>query len=135
MGPADLREMRDPSEVEREIRELEEQTHAAFLRGDAAWLDAALADGFVSTGADGSISTKADHIAENTRGIAFESIGSEDLQIRPFGDAVVTLGRVRMQGSAGGTPFDATYGFTATYVRLDGRWQLVSEHVNLLEER
>ena len=55
--------------------------------------------------------------------------------MRLFGDAAVTLGRVSMRGSAGDTPFDATYGFTATYARIDGRWQLVAEHVNLLEER
>jgi hypothetical protein len=127
--------MRDPAEDERELMELEERTHEAFLRGDGESLDGVLAEAFISTGPDGTISTKADYIAENTRDLTFDSIVTDDLQLRLFGDAAVTLGRVTMTGSAGDTRFDATYGFTATYARLDGRWQLVAEHVNLLEER
>jgi hypothetical protein len=127
--------MRDPAQDERELRELEERTHEAFLRGDGGALDRVLAEAFISTGSDGTIATKADYIAENTHGLTFDSIVTDDLQVRLFGDAAVTLGRVTMAGSAGDTRFDATYGFTATYVRLDGRWQLVAEHVNLLEER
>jgi hypothetical protein len=40
-----------------------------------------------------------------------------------------------MTGTSSDGPFDATFGFTATYARLDGRWRFVAEHVNLLEER
>jgi hypothetical protein len=127
--------MRNPAEDERELMELEEMTHDAFLRGDGESLDRVLAEGFISTGSDGTVTTKADYIAENTRVLTFDSIFTNDLQVRLFGDAAVTLGRVTMAGSAGDTRFDATYGFTATYARLDGRWLLVAEHVNLLEER
>ena len=127
--------MRDPAKDERELRELEELTHEAFLRGDGESLDRVLAEAFISTGPDGTFATKADYIAENTHDLTFESIVTDDLQVRLFGDAAVTVGRVTMAGNAGDARFDATYGFTATYVRLDGRWQLVAEHVNLLEER
>lgn len=130
-----MHDMRDPSDDEREIRELEELTHEAFLRGDGASLDRVLAEAFISTGSDGTIATKAEYIADNTHGLTFESIVTDDLQIRLFGEAAVTLGRVTMKGTSGDAPFDATYGFTATYARLDGRWQLVAEHVNLLQER
>lgn len=127
--------MRDPADDERELRELEDLTHEAFLRGDGESLDGLLADAFVSTGPDGTIATKADYIAENTHDLTFESIVTDDLEVRLFGDAAVTLGRVSMTGTAEDSRFDATYGFTATYVRLDGDWQLVAEHVSLLEER
>jgi hypothetical protein len=127
--------MRIPVEDERELMELEELTHDAFLRGDGETLDRVLAEGFVSTGSDGAVTTKAGYIAENTRDLTFGSIVTDDLQVRLFGDTAVTLGRVAMTGSAGDTRFDAMYGFTAIYARLDGRWQLVAEHVNLLEER
>lgn len=120
---------------ERSLRELEELTHEAFLRGDGASLDRILADGFISTGPDGTLATKADYIAENTSGLTFESIHTDDLQVRTFGDAAVTFGRVTMRGRSGETRFDATYSYTATYVRLDDRWQAVAEHVNLLEGR
>jgi hypothetical protein len=67
---------------ERELRELEDFIHEAFLEGDGASLEGVLAEGFISTGPDGTTSTKADYIAENTRDLAIASIVSEDLQVR-----------------------------------------------------
>jgi hypothetical protein len=91
--------MRDRSaDDERHLRELEELTHEAFLKGDVESLDRILADGFISTGPDGTPATKADYIAANTSGLTFESIHTDDLQVRTFGDAAVTFGRVTMKG-------------------------------------
>ena len=104
--------MRDPAEDERELMDLDERTHQAFLRSDGESLDRILTEPFIFTDADGTVVTKAEYIADNTRGVTFDSIATDDLQLRLFGDAAVTLGRVSMKGTAGNVRFDTTYGFT-----------------------
>jgi ketosteroid isomerase-like protein len=119
------------------VSQLEHRSHEAFLARDTEALDRILADDFIFTDPEGNLVTKADWIAEIGSGdLTFEAIHTDDLQIRIYGDAAVTFGRVTMKGrSTKEGDFHASYCYTAMYVKQDGRWQAVAEQANLLPEQ
>ncbi len=120
---------------EQQLRLLEDQVHEAFLERDTETLDRILDDGFVFTNPDGRLVTKGEWIADMKSGeLTFEAIHINDLQVRLYGDAAVTNGRVTMKGQAKEGGFNEQYCYTCMYVRRDGRWQAVAEQANLLSQ-
>lgn len=116
-----------------QLTEIEHRTHDAFMRGDAETLAEVLADDFIFVDPQGRISTKADWIADISAGaLTFEAIDMNELQVRIYGDAGVTIGRVRMKGRSPEGDFDEHYCYTAVYVKRDGRWQVVAEQANVV---
>lgn len=121
---------------EQQVRQLEHESHEAFLRGDTEAIDRILADDFIFVNPEGRLLTKPDWIADMTSGeLTFESIHMDDLQVRIYKDAAVTIGRVTMKGQSKEGGFNAQYCYTAMYVRRDGRWQAVAEQANLLAQQ
>ncbi|MEO5693468.1 MAG: nuclear transport factor 2 family protein [Usitatibacter sp.] len=53
----------------------------------------------------------------------------EDFEIRLFGDTALLYGRIHMTGKDGGKPWAAHFRYIDTYVRRNGRWQVVSVQV------
>ena len=111
----------------RTIEELNRQYLRAGEHGDVAWYDEHLADDFLSSAVDGSISDKPAFL----RRIALRRGGSgfraHDVRIRFVGElALVHAGfsATKPDGSA------ATGRYTDIYARRDGRWLCVSAHFN-----
>jgi uncharacterized protein (TIGR02246 family) len=126
--------MRDRTAADEEtVRQLEHESHEAFLRSDAEALAPMLAEDFVFIDPEGRLVGKAEWIAEMTKGdVTYESFEIEDLRVRVYGDAAVTNGRVSVRTRSGrGTSTDR-YCYTAMYVRQGGRWQVVAEQANVL---
>jgi ketosteroid isomerase-like protein len=120
---------------ERQIKQLEHQSHEAFLQGDTETLDRILADDFIFTDPEGKLLTKAEWIADMTSGeLTYESFHLDDLQVRIYEDAAVTNGRVTVKGQSQAGDFNEQYCYTAMYVRRDGRWQAVAEQATLLAQ-
>lgn len=121
---------------DQQVRQLEHDSHEAFLKGDAEALDRILADDFVFVDPEGRLLTKADWIADLASGdLTFESIHQDDLQVRIYGDAAATIGRVTMKGrTTQEGDFQAQYGYICMYVRREGRWQAVAEQANILSQ-
>ncbi len=121
---------------EQQVRQLEHQSHEAFLQRDTETLNRILADDFIVTDPEGRLLTKADWIADMTTGeLTFESIHMDDLQVRIYGDAAVTIGRVTMKGQSKEGGVNGQYCYTAMYVKQDGRWQAVAEQATLLAQQ
>jgi ketosteroid isomerase-like protein len=118
---------------EEELRRLEHESHEAFLRGDAEVLERMLADDFLFTDPDGRMVDKAGWISDMTRSdVVYESFEIDDLRVRVYGDAAVTNGRVSVRARSAEQVSEERYCYTATYVRLEGRWRVVAEQVNVL---
>ncbi|MBS0379856.1 MAG: nuclear transport factor 2 family protein [Proteobacteria bacterium] len=88
-----------------------------------------LADDYVSTGADGELSGKAETLAD-ARARRYTGAVMEDIKARAFGHTVVVTGGYRGKGIApDGKPFEDHLRWTDTWVRMhDGRWQCVASH-------
>lgn len=119
-----------------QITAIEHGTHDAFVRGDTETLAEVLADDFIFVDPQGRVSTKADWLADiSTGALTFDSIHMGELQVRIYGDAGVTIGRVGMKGRSPEGKFDEHYCYTAVYVKRDGRWRVVAEQANVVAPR
>jgi hypothetical protein len=122
------------------LKKLSEDLAAAELRGDAAFLERALADDFVGVGPRGFTLTKEQWIARHEAGnLKYESFGVDDVEIRPYEDAAVAVCRQsaeRVYEDDNGR-FDIHEQFreTLVFVKQQGRWLLTSLHLSPIAGR
>ena len=122
------------AEVEQEIRRLDEEWHQAHIRRDADALRKLIpAEATFASG--GALLTGDEYVKDfqesETR---FESVEVGGLRTRVFNDAAVTTAVDTIKGRSREGAFEEQFRRTATYVRRDGRWQLVALHVSRLGE-
>src|SRR5215469_16453243 len=79
--------------VEQAIRKLDSERIQAQIHADAAALDRIYADDFIGVGPSGTVRSKAQVIADFTSGdLRFQSISTDDVQVRVYGNAAVETG-------------------------------------------
>jgi ketosteroid isomerase-like protein len=106
----------------------------AIVERDVATLDRLLAEDFVDVSPDGTVSTRAQFIAEYANPSAtapmFESavFDAEDAQVRAYGDTALMTGRSTWRGNAGGHAFTGVLVSTMVAVHRDGQWQIAVSH-------
>jgi retinol-binding protein 3 len=110
-----------------EVRRVEREWLDAYEQRDSAAMQRIVADDFTIVFPSGSSQTKADILSMLERGRAANrpspKFSTEDVQARAYGDTVILSGRVLTNGA------DASR-YTDTYVRRDGRWQVVASHLS-----
>ena len=107
----------------------------AYEQHDEKAMDAIVADGFTITFPDGSRQTKAQIIASLKRprreGGPVMKFSTEEVQARVYGDTVILIGRVITEYQRGGqTTSKEQQRYTDTYVKRNGRWQVVASHLS-----
>ena len=118
--------------VER-IRKLDEERIQAQIHADAAALDRIYADDFIGIGPSGAVRTKPQVLADFTsHDLIFQSITTDDVRIRVYGNTVVETGRSTMVGQDRGKVVPRDNRFTRVWVRRHGRWRLVANHYSTL---
>lgn len=123
-----------PAEVERELRKLDEEWHQAHIRRDADALRKLIpAEATFASG--GALLTGDEYVKDFAEGeTRFESVEVGAFRARAFGDAAVTTAVDTIKGRSKEGAFEEQFRRTATYVRRDGRWQLVALHVSRVGE-
>lgn len=121
-----------------EVRKLERAWLDAYEKYDAKAMEAIVADDFTITFTDGSIQTKAQIMAwikaPRAANAPTSKFYTEEVQARVYGDTVVLIGRVVTEWQKDGKPVREQNRYTDTYVKRDGRWQVVASHLsNVLE--
>jgi len=113
-------------QVEQELRRLNQEAADMQVRKDAIAAERLLADDYVFLQADGNVSNKAQNIAV-IRDPAFvcQSLVTEDVTVRVYGDAGVVTGRVVMHATYGGQDVGGEFLYTDVWARRGGRWQTV----------
>ena len=115
------------------LRQLDQERIQAQVGADAAALDRLYAEDFIGIGPSGTVRTKAQVIADFTSGsLRFQSITTDDVKWRVYGDTAVETGRSTMNGQDRGKVVPRDNRFTRVWVRRQGRWQLVANHYSLL---
>lgn len=111
------------------IRALEQQWDAATLKGDAEALAKIFADGYIETGSDGTVRTKAEVIGAMKAGkIKYDSARTEDLKVMLYGDAAVVSGKWTGAYTINGKAVKLQERYTNFYVKQAGRWRCVASH-------
>ena len=121
---------RDPITV---LKQLDQERIQAQIDADAVALDRLYAEDFIGIGPSGTVRAKGQVIADFTSGsLRFQSITTDDVQWRVYGDTAVETGRSTMNGQDKGKTVPRDNRFTRVWVKRQGRWQLVANHYSLL---
>ena len=123
-------ESRDQSKAsEQAIRKLDNERIQAQIHADAAALERIYADDFIGVGPSGTVRTKAQVISDFTSGdLRFQSITTDDVQVRVYGNAAVETGGSTMDGQDKGKTVPRDTRFTRVWIKQQGRWRLVANH-------
>jgi ketosteroid isomerase-like protein len=114
-----------------ELQKHVEDWAAAELRGDATFLESALADDFIGIGPRGFMLTKDQWLERHESGkLRYESIEWDEVEVRLYGDAAVVTGRQSAEGKY--EDFDLRDRFRATlvFVKQRERRLLASLHLS-----
>jgi ketosteroid isomerase-like protein len=115
--------------VEQVIRKLDNERIQAQIHADAAALKRIYADDFIGVGPSGTVRTKPQVISDFTSGdLRFQSITTDDVRVRVYGNAAVETGRSTMDGQDKGKAVPHDTRFTRVWVKEHGRWRLVANH-------
>jgi ketosteroid isomerase-like protein len=119
--------------VDHVIRQVDYERIQAQIGADAAALDRIYADDFIGIGPSGTVRTKEQVISDFTSGdLKFQSITTDDVQVRVYGNTAVETGRSTMIGQDKGKAVPRDNRFTRVWIKQQGRWRLVSNHYSSL---
>ena len=114
---------RDPKAVvEQVIRKLDNERIQAQIHADAAALQRIYADDFIGVGPSGTVRTKPQVISDFTSGdLKFQSITTDDVRVRVYGDAAVETGSSTMDGQDKDKAVPHDTRFTRVWIKQHGR--------------
>ena len=117
------------SSVEQAIKQLDNERIRAQIEADAVALDRIYADDFIGVGPSGTVRTKSQVISDFTSGgLKFQSIVTDEVQVRVYDNAAVETGLSTMIGQDKGKAVPRDTRFTRVWVKQQGRWRLVANH-------
>ena len=117
------------SSVEQAIRQLDNERIQAQIDANAQALDRMYADDFIGVGPSGTVRTKPQVISDFTSGsLKFQSITTNEVQVRVYENAAVETGLSTMVGQDKGKAVPRDTRFTRVWVKQQGRWRLVANH-------
>ena len=116
------------------VQRLERAWLDAYEQHDTKAMDAIVADDFAITFPNGSMQTKVQIMASIKRprsgGLAIK-FHTEEVRARVYGDTVILTGRVVSEYQQDGqTTSKEEQRYTDTYVKRNGRWQVVASHLS-----
>ena len=121
------------SKVVEEIRKVDRERIQAQVSADRVALDRIYADDFIGIGPSGTLRTKKDVLSDFASGsLKFQSITTDDVRIRVYGNAAVETGLSTMKGQDAGKVVPVENRFTRVWIRQGGRWRLVANHYSNL---
>ena len=119
--------------VAQTIRQLDQERIQAQIGADRVALDRIYADDFIGIGPSGTVRTKPQVLSDFTSGtLKFQSITTDDVQIRIYGNTAVETGRSTMNGQDKNKTVPVDNRFTRVWVKQHGRWRLVANHYSPL---
>jgi len=117
------------SKAEREVLKLNKEYEEAIARRDASVHERLLAADYTYTPDNGNLMGREEHMNfTKNGGLVIESLRSEEVRVRVYGDTVivtglfVTTGRLRGKESV-----ERRIRYLRVYIKRSGRWQIVAE--------
>lgn len=123
---------KDQGSTEQVIRQLDAERIQAQIGADVVALDRIYADDFIGVGPSGTVRTKPQVLSDFTSGtLKFQSITTDDVQVRIYENTAVETGLSTMIGQDKGKTVPRDTRFTRVWVKLHGRWRLVANHYSV----
>jgi hypothetical protein len=114
-----------------ELRALARQADEAQVHGDRASLERLVADDFAMVGGSGARGDKA-HLIDlfTDPQVTLDPYEPSEAFLIPLGDnAAILGGRVTFKGLDHGKPYSQTFRYADTWLKRNGRWQVVYTQV------
>ena len=121
--------------VQSELRDLEQKLAQAWVAGDRAFIEGLLADDWTVIDPSGQILNKQQVLAETFASAdrKIESMVVDEVSVRQLGAAAaVVTGRTRATGSYRGQSATVVLRFTDAFSYRGGRWQIVASQGTLI---
>src|SRR5262249_16145446 len=131
MGVAQKQSGRDShrTSVEETIRKLDNERIQAQIHADAMALDRIYAADFIGVGPSATLKPHPHAISDFTPGdLKIQSIITDDVRMRVYGNTAVETGRSTMIGQDKGHTVPRDTRFTRVWVKQQGHWRLVANH-------
>jgi uncharacterized protein (TIGR02246 family) len=126
----------DTTNVVEVIRKVDNERIQAQIHADATALDRIYAADFIGVGPSGTVRTKPQVISDFTSGsLKFQSITTDEVQVRVYGDTAVETGLSTMIGQDKGKTVPRDTRFTRVWVKQQGQWRLVANHYSVRPAR
>ena len=114
--------------VEQTIRQLENENREATLKNDASVFERLLADDWLNTNANGTVTTKAQLMSLVKSGtFKISSLEYDDVMVRAYKDTAVVTGRsTSTRMGQDNKLITGQVRFTRVYIKRNKGWQVVS---------
>jgi ketosteroid isomerase-like protein len=134
-GQSDTTSTGKNSKIESELIKLEDGFNEALIKGDTAYLERYDADELTDTDPAGSVTTKAQDIANIKSGaLTITSVTNDDYKVQVYGNTAVVTYRATGKGQYKGQDISGQYRGTDTWVKRHGQWQLVASHASRIAQ-
>jgi ketosteroid isomerase-like protein len=121
--------------VEDQIKKLEQDWSQAAIKKGAASVDEYEADDIISTDPSGRVTDKAQDKKDLSSGdLKLQSIDLSDQRVRIYGDTAVSTGTSAAKATLKGQDISGTYRFTNTWVKRNGKWQVVASQIAKVQQ-
>ncbi len=122
------------SDLVTSIQDLEQQLRTTTLQNDIDLHNQLLADTWMNTNANGTITTKSQLLTLlQSHPFAFLCIDDEDVLIQGYNNVAIVTGRsTRRRTSPDAGIITQVVRFTRVYAYLEDRWQVVSAQATLI---
>ena len=112
---------------------LENAWNQAQIHRDGKALDTLIGEKFVYTDTDGTVMDKARFMADvQDPTYQASAVSNTDVEVYFYPGVAVVTGAYHAKGRNQGKPYDHHGRFTDTWIFIDGYWQCVASHTNLI---
>ena len=116
-----------------EIRKVDRERIQAQVSAESAALDRIYAEDFIGVGPSGTVRSKKEVLSDFASGsLKFQSITTDQVRIRVYGNAAVETGLSTMKGRDAEKVVPEENRFTRVWIKQGGRWRLVANHYSNL---
>ena len=123
------------SSVEDEIKKQEEAWAQATIKDGGAAVEQYEADDIVTTDPGGRVTDKAQDKKDYVSGdFKIESEQMSDITVHSYGNAAVATGTNMVKGTYKGQDISGKYRYTDTWVKRNGKWQVVASQYTKVQE-
>ena len=129
--PAPLSAQQKSQDTEK-ILALEKKWSEAYKHRDISILSSLLAEDFVITVEDGTSYGKEGYISHSAdTSVKVETAELSGLKVRMHGNTAVVTGAYHEKGDSGGKRYEYHDRLTDVWMKIDGRWQVISSHYSV----
>jgi hypothetical protein len=122
--------------VQEELKKLENDRAQAVLKGNTTALDPMTADDYTVINISGQPLTKAQLFEAIKSGeLKYDQLENDEIRVRVYGDTAVLSGRTTQKGQFKGKDISGQIRFTRVYVKQHGKWQAVAAQATRITEQ